>query len=388
MDLDRLRRDTPGCVHVLHLDSAGASLMPAPVLKAQQDHLALEARVGGYTAAAKAQSEIQKVYRSLATFLNCQAGEIAIMENATVAWNMAFLSLNLGAGDRILTAEAEYASNYLSFLKLKRDRGIEVAAVPSDASGQLDVSALKEMVDDRVKLIAMTHVPTNGGLINPAAEVGQVARDSGVPFLLDACQSVGQLDLDVEAIGCDFLSASGRKFLRGPRGSGFLYVRQSMLEHIEPPFVDLRGATWIDAETYKARTDAGCFENWEFNYAAVLGLGVAVDYALEVGMPAIEDQALTLAAQLRAMIADVPAAAVYDLGARKGAIVTFTIEGHSAESIAETLGAQDIIVSLSSPASTRLDAMKRDLPTMVRASPHYFNSEVELERFVEVLKGL
>ncbi len=388
IDVARARAETPGCSQVLHFNNAGASLMPQVVLDAQVAHLEREAAIGGYESKAEAMEAIEGVYASIARLLNCRAEEIALMENATVAWHAAFLSLPWQEGDRILTAEAEYASNYISYLKLARQKGVQVERVPSTAAGDLDVAALERMIDDQVRLIAVTHVPTNGGLVNPAEEIGRIAKAHDILFLLDACQSVGQLDLDVQAIGCDLLSATGRKYLRGPRGSGFLYVRKERLEEIEPPVLDLHSAHWVMPECYEMRPDARRFENWEFNYAAVLGLGAAVDYALAWGMPEIERRVAALAADLRIALAELPGVTVQDIGTRKCGICTFSHESLDAETISARLRAQAINTSVTDPNSTLLDATARGLPDLVRASVHYFNTDEEIDRFCRALREL
>lgn len=388
IDVARARAETPGCTHVAHFNNAGAALMPQPVLDAVMAHLRAEALTGGYEAANAAHDAVEHVYDAVAALLGCHRDEVAIVENATRAWDMAFYSLPLQPGDRILTARAEYASNYLAFLQAARRTGAVVEVIPSDEHGQIDVGALRAMLDERVKLIAVTHVPTNGGLVNPAAEIGAVARQAGVCYLLDACQAAGQLPLDVEAIGCDMLSATGRKYLRGPRGTGFLYVRRSWLARLEPPLIDLHAATWTGRDTYALRPDARRFENWESNIAAKIGLGVAVDYALGWGLDAIWARVSELAERLRAMLREVPRVVLHDLGVVRCGIVTFTLAGHGATEVREALRLQGINVSVSTLTSTRLDMESRALDAVVRASVHYYNTDAELERLCVALRAL
>lgn len=388
IDVARARADTPGCDRVLHFNNAGSSLMPRAVLDAQVEHLRLEAAIGGYEAAARAKPAVTRCYDAIAEMLNCGRDEVALVENATVAWDMAFHAFDFQPGDRILTAEAEYASNYIAFLKVAKSHGVEVVVVPSDATGALSVPDLERMIDARSKLIAVTHVPTNGGLVNPAAEIGRVARAAGVPFLLDACQSAGQLPLDVEDLGCDLLSATGRKHLRGPRGSGFLYVRKRLLDRLEPPFLDLHAATWVARDRYEMRPDARRFENWEFNYAAVIGLGVAVDYAMDWGLPAIAARIGELAESLRAGLAGIPGCRVRDIGSQRCGLVTFTLEGLEPAGIETRLRQQAINISISTRRSTWIDMERRGLEAMARASVHYFNTQDEVARFCEAVDGL
>ncbi len=388
IDLFNVRADTPGVEHGIHLNNAGAALMPRPVLDAMTGYLRREAEIGGYEAADEAQRRLDAVYTSVANLLDARPEEIALTENATVAWQMAFYSFAFKPGDRILTARAEYAANYVAFLHAAKTQGVEIDVVPNDSDGVLDPEALESMIDDRVRLIAITWVPTNGGLVNPAAEIGRIARRHGVPYLLDACQAVGQMPVNVDQLGCDMLTAPGRKFLRGPRGTGFLYVRQSLLAHLHPPVIDHFAAPWVEPDRYELRADARRFETWENNYAARLGLGVAIDYALALGLEHIEVRCQSLAMLLRAELRQLPGVHVHDLGPKPAAIVSFSIDGHPAETVRSILAAAGIHVSLSKPSSTLLDATARALPTLIRASPHYYNTEDEIFALAEHCRRL
>jgi cysteine desulfurase / selenocysteine lyase len=380
-DVSRAREETPGCSHVLHFNNAGSALMPRPVLEATVGYLALEAEIGGYEAAEREQEAVERVYGAAAELLGCDADEIAFIENATRAWDMAFYALPFASGDRILTSRAEYVSNVVAFLQVAQRTGAVVEVIPSDESGQLSVDALEEMIDERVKLIAITHVPTNGGLVNPASAVGKVAREAGITYLLDACQSVGQMPVDVGEIGCDILSTTGRKYLRGPRGTGLLYIRRELCQSLEPPFLDVHAADWIAPDRYAIRDDARRFENWETNYAGKVGLGVAIDYALGWGMESIWERVQSLADGLRAELEAIPGVAVRDIGAERCGIVTFTRVGVPAKEIQRRLATRAMNVTVSTVASTRFDMEARGLDAIVRASVHYYNDEDEVARF-------
>jgi cysteine desulfurase/selenocysteine lyase len=384
-DVERARRETPGVERVVHLNNAGAALMPDVVLAAMVGHLEREAAIGGYEAAAEAADTVEHSYDAIARLLNCARDEVAIVENATRAWDMAFYAIPFERGDRILSSAAEYESNYLAFLQVCRRTGATVEIVPSDPTGQVSVEALEAMIDEKVRLISLTHVPTNGGLVNPAAAVGQVARRHGIPFLLDACQSAGQLPLDVEELGCDILSATGRKYLRGPRGTGFLYVRRSLVQQLEPPLLDLHAAEWVARDDYRIRPDARRFENWETNYAAKIALGVAVDYALDWGSAAIWNRVRALGEALRERLAALPNVTVLDVGEVRCGIVSLACDAIDGAEVQRRLRADRINVSVSPRRYTRIDMEERGLAEVVRASVHYYNTESELDLLTERL---
>lgn len=388
LDIASLRAKTPGCSHVLHFNNAGAALPTVRTLQAVQDHLRLEAEIGGYEAHDRNEAAIDAFYQQTARLLNCRREEVAFVENATRAWDMAFYSLRFAAGDRILTSVSEYVSNFIAFLQVARRTGATVEVVPDDEHGQMDVAALARMIDRRTKLIAVTHVPTQGGLVQPAAAIGKVARQAGVPFLLDACQAAGQIPLDVDALGCDMLSGTGRKYLRGPRGTGFLYVRQSMLEQLEPPFLDLHAADWTSRTDFRMRDDARRFENWECFYAGKLGLAVAIEQYLALGPEAIQARVYALAEALRRRLGAIEGVSVRDLGIERCGIVTLTKDGLDATAMRDALRAQAINTSVSGIGSARLDFEHRHLQSVLRASVHYYNTDDENERFAAAIDAL
>ena len=357
-------------------------------MDAQIEYLRVESRVGGYEIKDRHRSELDKTYESVASLLGAGVDEIALTSNATESWELAFGTFRFDPGDRILTAAAEYASNYIVYLQAQQRHGVSVEVIPNDEYGQTDPTALSDMLDERVKLVSLSHMPTNGGLINPAAEIGAVTRAAGIPFLLDACQTVGQLDLDVHELGCDLLTATGRKYLRGPRGTGILYVGRPFLDRSEPPFLDLHGAEWADAQTFTMRQDARRYETWEFNYAAIIGLGVATEYAQQIGMSDIENRVIQLAGHLRSELSSLPTVTVWDTGARQGGIVTFSHQEIDAADLVDRLYDLSVNTSVTTPASTRIDATQRSLPDMVRASVHYYNTDDEISRFVGQVRAL
>lgn len=387
-DVQRARLETPGTAHVLHFNNAGASLPPQPVLDATIAYLQREALMGGYEAAIQSHEELEAPYHAIARLIGAECSEIALTESADAAWNRAFYAMPFKPGDRVLTSTAEYRSNYIIYLQAQKRLGITIEVVPNDEYGQLDVAALRRMIDAHVRLISITHVPTSGGLVNPAAEIGKVAREHGILYLLDACQSIGQMPINVEEIGCDLLSATGRKYLRAPRGTGFLYARKSVVEQLEPLTLSGFSAEWTGPSTYQIHDGANRFENFESNKAALVGLGVAVNYALEWGLEAIWQRVRTLADDLRLRLASLPGVGVHDRGLVQCGIVTFTVEGRDPTALQHLLSEQHINVTVALRKAALLDLDERGLEGVVRASVHYYNSEEEVERFVQVIESL
>jgi cysteine desulfurase/selenocysteine lyase len=387
-DLARARLETPACETLLHFNNAGASLMPQPVVEAVIGHVQLEAALGGYEAADRQLAATERFYGAAADLIGAQPDEIAYAESATRAWDAAFLAVPFQAGDRIITAQSEYASNVIAYLHLAKRLDLAITVIPDDESGQIDLAALVAAIDGRTRLIALTHVPSTGGLINPAAAVGRIANQAGVLFLLDACQSIGQVNVDVTAIGCDMLAVTGRKYLRGPRGTGFLYVRRAALERLTPPILDYGAATCTGRDTYEMRPDARRFECWEASIAGKIGLAVAMDYANAWGLPAIEGRVTALAEGLRARLAETPGVTVQDRGSQRCGIVTFTVAGLDPVALKAGLAAVGMNVSVALQQATRYDLEARRIGSMLRASVHYYNSEDEVDRFVDAVHRL
>jgi|SRR5882757_3699365 len=388
MDIDLLRARTPGCANRVHLNNAGAALMSTPTVDAMAAHLRLEAEIGGYEAKAAAQPHIDATYSALATLVGGEAEEIALFDNSTHAWNAACYSIPFQPGDRILTGRDEYGSSVLAYLQIEERTGAEVVVIPNDATGQIDLDELRAAVDERTKLIGLTWVPTSGGLVNPAAEVGRIAEDSDALYLLDATQAVGQFPVDVHALNCDLLTGTGRKFLRGPRGTGFLWVRPSALDRLDPVVVEIASATWDGERGFTWAPGARRFETWEYSYLNIVGLGNAVEQALDLGLDVIGERAHHLGAQLRGQLDEIPGVTTHDLGEHHCAIVTASVDGHTAAEVAGTLAQDRINVSTTVPEHNPLDTEDRGVHPLVRFSPHYYNTEAELDQAVHALARL
>ena len=390
MDVAALRADTPGCAHRIHLNSAGASLMPAPVLHAIRDHLTLESEIGGYEAAAAAHQAIQDTYQAVADLLDSQPENIAFTEHATASFVQALSSIPFRSGDVLVTTRHDYVSNQIQYLSLAHRFGVEVVRVPDAPEGGVDLQAMDEVIHRRrPRVVAVTHMPTNSGLIQDVAAIGRMCRARDVLYLVDACQTVGQMPVRPETLGCDFLSATARKFLRGPRGSGFLWVSdRALASGLEPLFPDLRSADWVADDLYQAAPDAQRFETWEFAWALVLGTGAAARYATEVGLEGAAQRNAALAATLRTRLEELDGVRTLDRGPALGAIVTATVEGHHPSDIVAALRQRGINTS----SQTRLDAVidydAKGTDGALRISPHYFNTPDDADALIEALADL
>ncbi len=388
-DVQTLRADTPGCAEKIHLNNAGASLQPRPVLEAVRRHLELETQLGGYEAGDAREPEIRQAYASIAGLVGARPDQIAFASSATDAYARALSCINWQPGDVLLTTENDYVSNQIAFLALKRRFGIELVRAKSDDGIGVDLDDFeKQLKTRRPKLVAVTHVPTNSGLVQPVATLGQLVKQfSDAVYLVDACQSAGQMPLDVQTIGCDFLSATFRKFLRGPRGTGFLYVSDRILKSdMEMMLPDMRSAHWTGPDTYEPAADARRFEYWEMPVALQLGAGAAADYAMHLGLDWIENRTSSLAKTLRSLLQEIPGVQVLDVGAKLSGIVTLHHNRWQPQGIMKLLGENNINGRISTKTVAQIDFGHKGVAWALRLSPHYFNTEDELRQTVEVLR--
>ncbi|NSL88790.1 aminotransferase class V-fold PLP-dependent enzyme [Chitinophaga sp. Mgbs1] len=385
-----LRKETRGCEHVIHLNNAGAGLMPDIVTNAVTDYIQLEATIGGYEAAALKAEDIRGFYTAAAALINARPSNIAFTSSATDAYTRALSSIPFVAGDVILTSNDDFISNQIQFLSLQKRFGIKIARVRNAPEGGVDLEDLERQLKAlRPKLVSITHIPTNSGLVQPVEEIGDIVRQYDTWYLLDACQSIGQMPLDVTTLQCDFLSVTCRKFLRGPRGTGFLYVSDRALQAgLEPLFIDMRGAEWIEKDEYRQRADATRFEDWEFAYAQVLGTRYALEYCRQVGEGRIWQRVKSLAAHLRRELAEIPGVNVLDRGPELGGLVTFTMEGGDPVKLVDQFRQQKINVVPSYRGFAVIDFDEKQVQWALRASPHYYNTADELDEFISKVKQM
>lgn len=388
MDIIQLRKDTPGCDNVIHFNNAGASLTSLPVYDAIQSYSEQELKVGGYETAEKFTKELEGFYTSVARLINSSPDEIAFTESATVAWQRVFYSIPFKKGDVIVTCVTEYASNYIAYLQLKQKIGIEIQVIPNDQNGDLDIQNAEQMLSRQPRLLSINHIPTNAGVVNPAEELGKLAQKYGVLYLLDSCQSVGQFPVDVQQIQCDFLCATGRKYLRGPRGTGFLFVSKRVLHTIEPVTLDLHSAQWVTENKFTLRKDARRFETWESNLANKLGLKTAIDNLNDMNIQLVWVRIQELGKKTRTSLDKIDGVTVQDKGSVLGGIVTFTTNQLTPVEIKNKLRQQNINVSVVDSSSALLDMGNRGLDKVVRASVHYYNTYEEIEILSHALSGM
>jgi selenocysteine lyase/cysteine desulfurase len=387
-EIRQLRAETKGTAQHIHFNNAGASLPPDVVVQAMVGYLNEEATYGGYETEAKYHEQLEHVYTLIAKLINANVDEVAITENASTAWGIAFNGIDFKKGDTVITCEMEYVTNLIGFLNVQKRFGVEVKVIPNDEKGNFSLQALEEAITPKTKLIAVTEIASTSGCMIPIIEIGKIARKHSILYLVDACQSAGHVPIDVKKIGCDMLSVTGRKYLRAPRGTGFLYVRKEVQNQIKPIFMDNHATNWVRLDDFQLRNDARRYELYEKNRALTLGLGKAIEYALNIGLDRIWDRIQYLSALLRAQLAQIDGVTVLDFGDRKCGIVTFSVEGFDAATIKTRLAEDHINVTVGKAVSTLIYMKKNHLESVVRASIHYYNTEEEIQILCKSLKAM
>jgi selenocysteine lyase/cysteine desulfurase len=384
----QLRAETPGASQKIHLNNAGASLQPVSVHTAVRRHLDLEATLGGYEAADAMAAEIAGFYTSIAQLLHTEARNIAFSASATDAYARALSAIPWKAGDVILSTENDYASNQIAFLSLQKRLGVRLLRARDLDTGGVDLEDLEKLMrQHQPVLVAVTHIPTNSGLVQPVEAIGKLCREMGCWYLVDACQSAGQMDLDVEKIGCDFLTATFRKYLRGPRGTGFLFASDRVLDAgLELLLPDMRSAEWIGADAYRTAASARRFEYWEMPIALLLGSKAAADYALETGLDFAQNRIQELATLTRTMLANLPGVQVLDQGTQLCGIVTAHASHWESIALMDKFKQANINVRVSPRVAAQIDFERKGVDWALRISPHYYNTEEEILQFIDVLK--
>ena len=386
-DLNLWRADTPACGRRTHLNNAGAALMPRPVLQAVERHLRLEVELGGYEAEDAAAEMLHATYEEIARLCGTKARNIAMVESATTAFSQALSAFDFETGATLVTTRNDYISNQLMYLSLSRRTGLQVLRADDQPEGGVDPASIRALIRrHRPTLVAVSWIPTNSGLVQPVEAIGKICAEEAVPYLVDACQAVGQMPVDVSNLRCDFLAATARKFLRGPRGVGFLVVSDRMLQEGRYPLlVDMRGARWIDADTFEPVSSARRFETWEHAWALVLGLGAAAGYASTVGLATVGLRGRQLAGYTRQRLSKLPGARVLDRGQELCAIATASFDGRDAFDLMAALRQRDINVSAAARDSAIIDMDDKNATSLLRVSPHYYNTEEEIDTLVEAL---
>ena len=389
IDVQLQRELTPGCATGHHFNAAGAALPTSRTLETVIDYLRQEAATGGYEAAKAAVERSDETYAAIARLTGACTDEVAFVESATRAWQTLVASLRLERGDHVVVTRSEYVSNAMMLLGLERERGVVLHIIGTTAAGTIDLDELEAaLASTPVAFVALGHIPTFSGLVEPVEAVGALANRFGVPFVLDATQSLGQLPLDVQSIGCDALVSTGRKFLRAPRGTGILVVRRPLLERLEPWAPDVRGAEWSSARLYELRDGARRFETWEHSPALRHGLGAAAAQALELGIDNIAGAIAAMAAELRTRLADLPGVQLADPPAAGSGIVTFTVEGVPAATVAERLARHRVRVVAVPASHGQWELGARGVPAVVSASVHYYNDLNDLDALGAALETL
>ena len=381
----------------VYLNTAAAGLQSPQVLEKIQAHLQLESECGGYVAAEKVQSDLASCRENLAQLLNCTASEIALTDSASRAWHRILNCFDFQRDDIVLVSPTIWGGNYFTLLQLEKRFGIQVQCMPTEADGNLDLDRLKQQIQQkvrqqpksRVRFMELTLAPSGWDAWQATGDIAQLARAHSIPLVVDASQAFGQRELDVNDLGCDFLFASGRKWLAGPRGTGVLYARQSSTSHLCPLGLDQHTGFLKDDELHWL-PDARRFELSESSVALRLGLGEAAKQTLSRQQAGESVLLKKLAADYRQLISEIPGFELPDLSGEPGAIVTFRHAVQSPVAVRDFLRQHHIEVGIHPRTYMPLHAPTQRLGDCLRVSPSTctHNATGALRYFLEKLASL
>lgn len=378
------------------LNSAGSSLPDKRVVDRMRSHLELEATIGGYEAANAAEHDLALFYQRAAGLVEAEPDDMAFMDGGTRAWNsIVYSTLGLEAGDEIVTAPSEFGSNLVSLLDVAHRHGATIRMARVNERGAIDRAHLATLLNRRTRLVAISLINAHTGTVNDldGLDIEVRAITNGALYVVDACQAVGQIPVSVRRLGCDVLTATGRKWLRGPRGTGFLYVRSSVRDRLRPPTLDQANAGLVTPGSYpdsefSFREDALRFETWERSIAAVLGLSEAILIVDELGIDNIHLEVARLAKRLRAALVDVDGVDILEDVEEASGIVC----------VAPASAAPWDLVPAMSEVGFSVGMMPRwvDGPAFagpshrsaLRLSPHFFNTNDEIDAAAQALAPL
>ena len=390
MNIEQIRQDTPNCKDKIFLNSAGASLIPKIVVHKVNEYLIEEEKIGGYKLEELRKSEFDEFYNEVAKLIHCEAHNIAFINNATDGYIKALSCIDFKEDDTVITTDDDYASNHIHFIALQKRYHINVVRIKTFENGELDIEDFETLIKMyRTKLVSISHIPTNSGLIQNVKAIGNICEKNNIIFLLDACQSVGQIVVDVKPLKCDFLTATGRKFLRGPRGTGFLYVSDKILkEQYAPLYIDGRGATWTEIYKFEMLDSAKRFELWESPCAFKMGFQEAIKYANNIGMEHIQAYNEKIMKQLRANLSSIPNVVLFDKGLNTSNILTFRKGNVSLKRISNILDKNKVYYSVSNKEWGLIDFNKKGIEWAIRLSPHYFNTIEEMDKVSQIIENI
>lgn len=376
----------------VYVNSAAASPPPRQVVDTSIDYLQKTASLGPYLPSFREEvyQKIEETREKAAKFIGAKTSEMAFVKNGTEGINFIANGLTWNKGDEIILADIEFHSNYTPWLKLRDKKKVHLKIIKTDFSGVIDVNLIEQEISNRTKLITVSHLSNASGALQHIEKICEIAKKRDVLTLINASQTLGLIPINVQELDCDFLTGCGRKWLRGPEGSGILYIRESLVESIEPTIIGWGGTTW-DFETNEyyylstaRRVEAGCPI-----VPSILGLGAAIDYAQNIGIEEIVTKVEALTRYSFQQLSVIEGIAIYGPKniENRLAIIPFNVEGLHPDEITNYLEKNNIIIESGTFMANML-LQHYGINKMVRISPHYFNTKVEIDFIVTLIKFL